>query len=161
LKFAVSAVPAGTPAATQQQQQLQGKDVVIAFYDAYNKRDLAAIQDLIADDISYHDLVYDEPHEGREGVMSWLKKVSLKMLENTCRQADSNLCALSVSAWCLMREGGRDVLAEQGEAIGLAAGPYVTHRVSSSSSSTWKKLKCTQQCDCSICLMLGGLLALS
>jgi ketosteroid isomerase-like protein len=74
---APAAVPAGSPAATQQQQQqLHGKDVVIAFYDAYNRRDLAAIQDLIADDISYHDLVYDEPHEGREGVMSWLKKVS-------------------------------------------------------------------------------------
>jgi ketosteroid isomerase-like protein len=78
LSVAAAAAPAGSPAATQhqQQQQLQGKDVVIAFYDAYNKRDLATIQSLIADDISYHDLVYDEPHEGREGVMSWLKKVS-------------------------------------------------------------------------------------
>eukprot|EP00775_Hariotina_reticulata_P009058 gene9058-9229_t len=38
------------------------------------QRDLAAIQQLIADDISYHDLVYEEPHEGREGVMAWLQK---------------------------------------------------------------------------------------
>jgi hypothetical protein len=28
-----------------------------------------------SDDISYHDLVYEEPHEGREGVMDWLNKV--------------------------------------------------------------------------------------
>jgi ketosteroid isomerase-like protein len=76
LSFFTAAVPAGSPAATEPQQLLQGKDVVIAFYDAYNKRDLATIHSLIADDISYHDLVYDEPHEGREGVMSWLKKVS-------------------------------------------------------------------------------------
>jgi len=55
---------------------VQGKDVVIAFYTAYNQRDLATIQQLIADDISYHDLVYDEPHEGREGVMTWLQKVT-------------------------------------------------------------------------------------
>ncbi|WIA22631.1 hypothetical protein OEZ86_009610 [Tetradesmus obliquus] len=74
-QLTAAAVPAGSSAVTQQQQQLQGKDVVIAFYDAYNKRDLAAISNLIADDISYHDLVYDEPHEGREGVMSWLKKI--------------------------------------------------------------------------------------
>jgi hypothetical protein len=60
----------------QQQQQLRGKDVVMAFYEAYNVRDLPAIASLIADDISYHDLVYEEPHEGREGVMEWLNKVS-------------------------------------------------------------------------------------
>lgn len=60
----------------QQQQDLQGKDVVMAFYEAYNVRDLQAIASLIADDISYHDLVYEEPHEGREGVMEWLNKVS-------------------------------------------------------------------------------------
>jgi ketosteroid isomerase-like protein len=52
-----------------------GKDVVEAFYEAYNRRDIAAINQLIADDISYHDLVYTEPHEGRAGVMAWLQKV--------------------------------------------------------------------------------------
>jgi hypothetical protein len=53
----------------------QGRKVVEAFYDAYNIRDLGTISSLIADDISYHDLVYPEPHEGREGVMAWLEKV--------------------------------------------------------------------------------------
>jgi ketosteroid isomerase-like protein len=52
-----------------------GKDVVEAFYAAYNARDIAAINQLIAEDISYHDLVYSEPHEGRKGVMAWLQKV--------------------------------------------------------------------------------------
>ncbi|KAI8473351.1 MAG: hypothetical protein J3K34DRAFT_519018 [Monoraphidium minutum] len=66
------------PAASQQQQApaaTQASDVVRRFYDAYNCRDLAVISTLIADDISYHDLVYEEPHEGREGVMAWLEKV--------------------------------------------------------------------------------------
>lgn len=42
---------------------------------AYNRRDLDTIQGLIADSIVYSDLVYEEPHEGREGVMEWLEKV--------------------------------------------------------------------------------------
>jgi hypothetical protein len=45
------------------------------FYEAYNERDLDTIASLIADDIVYSDLVYEEPHEGREGVMDWLNKV--------------------------------------------------------------------------------------
>ena len=45
------------------------------FYEAYNERDLDTIASLIADDIAYSDLVYEEPHEGREGVMDWLNKV--------------------------------------------------------------------------------------
>lgn len=71
------AAAAAAPAATQPPQQAPraAKDVVTAFYTAYNTRDLAAIECLIADDIRYHDLVYEEPHEGREGVMAWLRKV--------------------------------------------------------------------------------------
>jgi ABC-type microcin C transport system duplicated ATPase subunit YejF len=73
-----AAAAASEPQQQQQQQQdLRGKDVVMAFYEAYNVRDLQAIASLIADDISYHDLVYEEPHEGREGVMEWLNKVSV------------------------------------------------------------------------------------
>jgi len=60
----------------QQNSELRGKDVVMRFYEAYNERDLDTIASLIADDISYHDLVYEEPHEGRQGVMDWLNKVS-------------------------------------------------------------------------------------
>ncbi|GBF87696.1 polyketide cyclase [Raphidocelis subcapitata] len=73
---------AGAPAAPQRAQApppaAAGGRAAAAcrrFYDAYNVRDLAAINDLIADDISYHDLVYEEPHEGRAGVMAWLEKV--------------------------------------------------------------------------------------
>lgn len=58
------------------------------FYDAYNERDLDCIASLIAEDISYHDLVYEEPHEGREGVMQWLNKVSLR--EKICQEFDFN-----------------------------------------------------------------------
>lgn len=72
---AAAAQQASIPAAATTGQQLKGKAVVAAFYEAYNRRDLDTIQSLIADDISYHDLVYEEPHEGKEGVMSWLEKV--------------------------------------------------------------------------------------
>lgn len=64
-----------TPQTQPQQAPGRAQAVVRAFYDAYNRRDLDAIDALIADDISYHDLVYEEPHEGREGVMAWLRKV--------------------------------------------------------------------------------------
>ena len=75
------ATQASTAAAAPQQQQqqllqdLRGKDVVMRFYEAYNERDLGTIAALIADDIAYHDLVYEEPHLGRAGVMDWLNKV--------------------------------------------------------------------------------------
>jgi ABC-type microcin C transport system duplicated ATPase subunit YejF len=78
LQVTRAAPSSAAAAATQQQQQLQelrGKDVVMRFYEAYNERDLDTIASLIADDIAYHDLVYEEPHEGREGVMDWLNKV--------------------------------------------------------------------------------------
>ncbi|KIY98255.1 hypothetical protein MNEG_9707 [Monoraphidium neglectum] len=81
-----AAMPKPSPPAAAQQQQAaqssaesaavpQASAVVRRFYEAYNTRDLDVIQSLIADDISYHDLVYEEPHEGREGVMAWLEKV--------------------------------------------------------------------------------------
>lgn len=50
--FQPKAAPAAAP---RQQQQRAGRaqEVVRRFYDAYNVRDLATIESLIADDISY------------------------------------------------------------------------------------------------------------
>eukprot|EP00879_Flechtneria_rotunda_P020166 GHRR01021207.1.p1 GENE.GHRR01021207.1~~GHRR01021207.1.p1 ORF type:complete len:250 (+),score=70.72 GHRR01021207.1:159-908(+) len=70
-----AAAAAAVSESKQEQQQLHGKDVVMQFYDAYNRRDLATIESLLADEVSYHDLVYEEPHEGKKGVLGWLKKV--------------------------------------------------------------------------------------
>jgi ABC-type microcin C transport system duplicated ATPase subunit YejF len=78
IKAAAAQTDAAAVAAPQQ-QDLRGKDVVMRFYEAYNERDLDTIASLIADDISYHDLVYEEPHDGREGVMQWLNKVGAKV----------------------------------------------------------------------------------
>ncbi|KXZ47377.1 hypothetical protein GPECTOR_36g98 [Gonium pectorale] len=54
---------------------LIGRDVIVRYYQAYNAGDLEAISSLLAPDVSYHDMIYEEPFEGREEVLKYLRKV--------------------------------------------------------------------------------------
>lgn len=99
--------------------------MVVAFYDAYNKRDLATIQQLIADDISYHDLVYDEPHEGREGVMAWLKKVGDAQLGHQAYQTGTAAACYTTPHrrfQCSARRGAKGMATQACNAGWLEAG---------------------------------------
>lgn len=49
---------------------------VRAFYDAYNRRDLPALEQLLDPNVVYSDLVYPQPKKGRSAVMAWLGRVS-------------------------------------------------------------------------------------
>eukprot|EP00798_Chlamydomonas_sp_ICE-L_P031733 gene31733-6932_t len=50
-------------------------DVIVAYYTAYNKGDTASIGKLLAEDVSYHDMIYEEPFVGRTTVVKYLNKV--------------------------------------------------------------------------------------
>ncbi|GLC52361.1 hypothetical protein PLESTB_000620900 [Pleodorina starrii] len=54
---------------------LSGKDVIVRYYQAYNAGDLDTIAGLLAPDVSYHDMIYEDPFVGREAVVKYLKKV--------------------------------------------------------------------------------------
>ena len=41
------------------------KDVIVRYYDAYNAGDIDTIDALLAEDVSYHDMIYEEPFRGR------------------------------------------------------------------------------------------------
>ncbi|OEL14262.1 hypothetical protein BAE44_0024720 [Dichanthelium oligosanthes] len=46
-------------------------DVVREFYDGVNRRDLAAVEPLIAEDCVYEDLVFPRPFVGRERILGF------------------------------------------------------------------------------------------
>lgn len=46
------------------------------YYTAYNAGDIDTLAALMAPDVVYHDMIYEEPFRGREEVVSYLKKVS-------------------------------------------------------------------------------------
>ena len=51
-------------------QTSTASDVVKEFYDGINRRDLAAIEGLIAEDCVYEDLVFSQPFVGRKVINS-------------------------------------------------------------------------------------------
>ena len=44
------------------------KDTIVRYYDAYNAGDIDTIDTLLAEDCSYHDMIYEEPFRGRFGM---------------------------------------------------------------------------------------------
>ncbi|KAG1670978.1 hypothetical protein FOA52_014367 [Chlamydomonas sp. UWO 241] len=54
---------------------VSAKDVIIKYYDAYNRGDIKTIETLLAEDCSYHDMIYEEPFVGRAEVVKYLTKV--------------------------------------------------------------------------------------
>ncbi|KAG2496686.1 hypothetical protein HYH03_005104 [Edaphochlamys debaryana] len=55
--------------------RVSGKEVITRYYDAYNAGDLDTIAALLAPDVSYHDMIYEDPFEGREAVIKYLGKI--------------------------------------------------------------------------------------
>ncbi|KAK9200044.1 hypothetical protein WN944_015239 [Citrus x changshan-huyou] len=53
-----------------------GADVVRRFYDGINGRDLASVEELIADDCVYEDLIFPRPFVGRKATLDFFKKFS-------------------------------------------------------------------------------------
>ncbi|GAX72993.1 hypothetical protein CEUSTIGMA_g445.t1 [Chlamydomonas eustigma] len=51
------------------------KEVIIKYYNAYNAGDIETIGGLLAEDCSYHDMIYEDPFEGRQEIVEYLKKV--------------------------------------------------------------------------------------
>ncbi|KAK2967702.1 hypothetical protein RJ640_027742 [Escallonia rubra] len=49
-------------------------NVVRKFYDGINGRNLAAVEDLIADDCIYEDLVFPRPFVGRKAILEFFQK---------------------------------------------------------------------------------------
>lgn len=45
------------------------------YYEAYNAGNIDAIAPLLAPDVSYHDMIYEESFEGRDTVLAYLRKV--------------------------------------------------------------------------------------
>jgi steroid delta-isomerase-like uncharacterized protein len=58
-----------------QPSTLSAKEVIVKYYDAYNSGDIDTIASLLAEDCSYHDMIYEEPFKGRQEVVDYLKKV--------------------------------------------------------------------------------------
>jgi hypothetical protein len=73
---AAAATEATTTATATTSPSAAAANAVRAFYDAYNRRDLARLESLLAADVVYSDLVYPEPKKGRPAVMAWLSRVS-------------------------------------------------------------------------------------
>ncbi|KAK2647386.1 hypothetical protein Ddye_014875 [Dipteronia dyeriana] len=49
-------------------------DVVRNFYEGINRRDLAAVEDLIAEKCVYEDLIFSGPFVGRQAILDFFKK---------------------------------------------------------------------------------------
>ncbi|GFR41781.1 hypothetical protein Agub_g2542, partial [Astrephomene gubernaculifera] len=75
---AASTSPASAPAplaAPSGSTLTTGKDVILRYYQAYNAGDLASISPLLAEQVSYHDMIYSQPFVGRQQVLTYLEKV--------------------------------------------------------------------------------------
>ncbi|GIL93547.1 hypothetical protein Vretifemale_20955, partial [Volvox reticuliferus] len=69
------ATEAGAQKATVAGTGRTGKDIIVCYYEAYNSGDLDTIASLLAPEVSYHDMIYEDPFVGRDEVVKYLKKV--------------------------------------------------------------------------------------
>jgi ketosteroid isomerase-like protein len=53
-----------------------GRNAVLRFYHAFNRRDLEAMMAEMAEDVYYEDLVYDAPFVGAKALREYLEKVT-------------------------------------------------------------------------------------
>ncbi|XP_039846887.1 uncharacterized protein LOC120706334 [Panicum virgatum] len=68
---AVAATTSGGGKATAAAAAATAVDVVRAFYDGVNRRDLAAVEPLIAEGCVYEDLVFPRPFVGRDRIVGF------------------------------------------------------------------------------------------
>lgn len=65
--------PAPVPARTAATRT--AREAALAYYDSYNRKDIAGVLDLIAEDCVYEDLIYQEPFRGREAIAAYFDKI--------------------------------------------------------------------------------------
>ncbi|GAX72994.1 hypothetical protein CEUSTIGMA_g446.t1 [Chlamydomonas eustigma] len=51
------------------------RTVILEYYEAYNKGDFTTLGDMFSEDVSYHDMIYEQPFVGRLQVLDYLRKV--------------------------------------------------------------------------------------
>ncbi|KAJ9504983.1 hypothetical protein QJQ45_029640, partial [Haematococcus lacustris] len=63
------------PAPTAVESPPDAKAVITRFYEAYNRGDLDTVASLMAEEVEYHDMIYEEPFRGKAQVMAFMAKV--------------------------------------------------------------------------------------
>jgi nicotinamide mononucleotide adenylyltransferase len=61
--------------AISQKDARTARDVALAYYENYNNKDIAGVLQLIAEDVVYEDLIYQEPFRGRDAVKAYFDKI--------------------------------------------------------------------------------------
>lgn len=61
--------------AISQKEARTARDVALAYYENYNNKDIDGVLQLIAEDVVYEDLIYQEPFRGRDAVKAYFDKI--------------------------------------------------------------------------------------
>ena len=61
--------------ALRQKEARTARDVALAYYENYNNKDIDGVLQLIAKDVVYEDLIYQEPFRGRDAVKAYFEKI--------------------------------------------------------------------------------------
>lgn len=61
--------------AYSQKETLTARDVALAYYENYNDKNIEGVLELIAEDVVYEDLIYQEPFRGRDAVKAYFNKI--------------------------------------------------------------------------------------
>ena len=61
--------------ASQRSGPATAREVALAYYENYNKKDIGKVLELIADEVVYEDLIYQEPFRGRAAVAAYFDKI--------------------------------------------------------------------------------------
>lgn len=63
------------PHASRRSSTVTAREVALAYYENYNKKDIGKVLEFIADDVVYEDLIYQEPFRGRAAVAAYFDKI--------------------------------------------------------------------------------------
>ena len=63
------------PSVSERGAVTQAKDVVLQFYKYYNSSNIDGVMSLMAEDCSYHDMIYSDPFEGHQEIRAYFEKV--------------------------------------------------------------------------------------
>eukprot|EP00983_Pelagomonas_calceolata_P023420 737643-Pelagomonas_calceolata.AAC.4 len=77
-----------------QAETLFAKDTIIKFYTAYNAGDIDTIASVMAEDVVYHDMIFEEPFRGRDEVVAYMRKMPTQLEAVVNDAAVSPCCSL-------------------------------------------------------------------
>ncbi|XP_047324123.1 uncharacterized protein LOC124927711 [Impatiens glandulifera] len=66
--------PSNNPTTLTTETNLSASEVVRSFYEGINHRDLSSVEDLIAFDCVYEDLIFAQPFVGRKAILEFFEK---------------------------------------------------------------------------------------